>query len=533
MHNCRIKLTNIFPWIFFILGVGFVVLAWIKSYPTSIPEVGEFVFNKIYLSLWPGLSIIFASLFLISRSNLNNRVHQLVCTILFVFFLYVHYLFFPLVPGPDSHYFRGLTKLFAQTGVDPIAQGYFQWPLFFIANTILIQILGLNINAISFFTFVFIGFQLALYLFLLYSSESDKLGFIGVALYFLGLFWFLNYQFAPQSLALCFFFLLVNISSRKTRIQLVVSAILFSALVLTHAFIPVFFLISYFILTLFDRDRLNHFLIYLFIYVSFLIYFTVIHFDRVISTLINLYHAFEEYGTYTPVIRRVFRGPVAPFDAIAQFFSRVITITIWLILLTGFVYRILKRDVSLQSLSLLLSGSLYAFIGVFTQILGERAVQIAFASVVSGYKIFLTKYQKLVNFSMLILIILFPFVIMHAIYDFSLVQTLSGELAAQKLIENEISNIKLLASPCDGWYIIGSLPRATNIRLTTWQDVSSLEQLIAESYDYVIYNPKMEKELFYAYGLTYTQVRELRTYFIRTYNRIWDDGYSGILSRMR
>jgi len=520
------SVSHLVSYTLFLAGLALIGAAWLKSYPVLIPQVEKHVFDNICYLFWPGLSFVFIGLYLISETSTNKRVSFL-CAMLLTFSLYAHYMLFPMLPGSDSHYFRGLTKLFSRVGIDPTQQGYFQWPSFFILNNVLAMILGLSINEISKLVFLVIGFLISSNLFLLFLQEYEKLGFLGVALYFMSLFWFINYQFAPQSLALGLLLILVKLTLKKGLGFKIISFFVFLNLVFTHSFIPILFLIFYFFLTLHGQGSPRELLLYIIVYVTFIIYFTTLYFHTLFQTLSNIFFAFSEYGEYARIMQRTLIGPVSTLDAIAQIFSRGITLSLWIIISIGFLFSIIKKKVSFHGLALLLTGFMHFLAGMFFNILGGRAFQILFIPLTSGVKPFLEKYKKGITACLLLIFALFPFVIMHAVYDLRLVQTTSGERASDILMKNLKAHVNILSTPTDGFYVYGSLPIGI-LNIVTPRLVE-LGQLLVSKYDYIIYNPLLEKEILYEYGLDCGQIYRLRSYFLASYNRVWDDGYSQLL----
>ena len=516
-------------YVLFLVGIAFVSLAWSESYPVSIPRTGTYVFDKISPWLWLGLSLIFVSLYEISR--VSNRKIGFLCAITFTLFVYVHYLLFPLLPGSDSHYFRALTKLFSSVGINPTEQDYFQWPSFFILNKTLVEVLALDVNAVSLVTFLLTGFLLSSTLFVFLSSEDRKLGFIGVAFYFMGLFYFLNYQFAPQSLALGLFLVSASFMSKNAFGFRLASFLIFGSLVLMHAFIPVLFLLCYLILTFRDPRRVTSLILFCAIYLATLTYFSVQHFQYLLlGALAELRYAFTLHGEYAVIIQGTFVPPVTFLDAVAQTFSRAITISIWAILIIGCLMRALNKDIKITSLSLLIAGSIYFAIGTFLSVLGARALQIVFVPFVSGYKPLLRRAPRIMHVCLLLIFMLFPFVIMHQIYDTTFAQTTSGQRESEILIGNlRAPGTHILSSDHDGFYIFGNLPMASRIQVDNPRIVSR-ESLWSQRYDYVIYGPPLEKEEVYGLGLTGIEIAQFRDHLLARYDRIFDDGYNSILS---
>jgi hypothetical protein len=514
----------------FAIGTVFVAFAWLASYPVTIAPVGRYLFDGIYPSLWPGLSIVFASLFLISQSSRDRRV-ALICAIGLVFFLYVDYLFFQLLPGPDAHYFRALTKLSATAGVSTSNAEYFQWPSFFVLNNVLSSVLGLNVDNVSVLFFVYTGLALSSTLFVYYSSQVENMGFVGVALYFIGLFWFLNYQFAPQSLALVLLLVCVNLATRTDRGSKICLLLVFVSLAFMHAFMPVFFLLFYFIITLRDRTRRNSFILYSIIFLAELVYLAL----RNLNYLITMFQQIAFLTSYSWIVQSTFVPVLAPIDVVAQFFSRGITVLVWGLLLVGMVIRAVKKDIRVRDVSLLAAGSLYALVGGVVAVLGQRSLQLVFVPFASGGKPFLKRYHKFITGFLLLALILSPFLVIHSIYDTTSVQTASGERASEVLIRNLSGRVFLtvLATAEDGYYISGRLSEsdvfAAHLNIVTVPSASSGPTLLLNNYDYVIYGHTFEKSAAYASYLSSAEIYGIRSHFIGNYSRIWDDGQDSIL----
>jgi hypothetical protein len=532
----RLGISDRVKWIILLAGMTCVALGWYQTYPLPAPMPGQYAIDKISLLVWPGLSLVFAALYLISRSA--GKRTQFACAVLFSFFAYVYYLFFPLLPGSDDTYFRALTKLFSTVGVDPTVQQYFQWPSFFILNNALCYVLGLDVERVSILVFLVTGVLLSSSLFIFFSKEDKRLGFVGVALYFVGLHWFINYQFAPQSVALALFFVLVNFTLRKTpdAEYWVCSFIVFCGVVTMHAFIAPLFLLYYFFLVVRDRTRLYSMICFSLIYVGYLVFIAFTHFTNLLHY--TLYLAFQEHGEYLTIVQSTFSAPVTIWDGLAQMFSRGLTLFVWGMLGTGFLIRLLKRDIKIASLSMLLTGVVHLSIGTFTPVLGARSVQVLFVPIASGYKTFLSLNKKVVGLCLVLVLVLFPLVIVHEIYDagspltFPL-ETISGQRLSDMLVKTirtqGVVGTRLFSANHDGTYVTYSLPSGFDLRSVTPYSSQTSGTSLAAEYDYVIYSPLLEKELSYS-GLNLLQIRNLKMQLITKCNRVLDDGYSVLLS---
>lgn len=516
-------MRSLSAYVLFAVGTAFIVFAWLLSYPVTIPSLDKHVFDLISPFLWVGVSMVLASLLLISECA-RGRMTKLFCATSMVFFIYVHYLFFERLPGPDSHKFRAMTMLSQIAGVSPDQTEYFQWPSFFIFNDVIAEVTGFGVNNISALVFIATGFALSAILFLYSSDESEGMGFAGVALYFAGLFYFVNYQFAPQSIALVLLLACVKLVARNNLGSKICALLVFVGLVFTHAFMPVMFLGFYLIMVLLRRGRIQSLALYSAVYVAKLVYAAVFHVHDLIMILATLPGELQLSPDYEDILYATFGQVHTQIDAVAQIFSRAVTLSIWLLLMTGLLIRVARSDFGIRNLSLMLSGLLYSAIGMAVSIIGYRGFQLAFVPFVSCCKPYLTRYRKLVIGFLLVVLMLFPFVIVHQIYDTPLVQTASGERASETLIPSiSGGSVSILASRVDACYIFLRMSAGQRADLPIVPLDSPL--LLSRKYDYVVYGHSLEKRIASASDLRAPEMDG----FVKNYSRIWDDGSSRIL----
>ena len=141
-------------------------------------------------------------------------------------------------------FFRGLTENFVRThNLSSQANGYYQWQAFFILADVTFAVSGLRLISYEFLLITLIGFLLSTTLYLYVSEFSRRSGILAVLAFFISSFTFLNYQAAPFTVAFCLLFLLFVLDlQKKTANITIVMLVLFTALTLLHAFVPVFFL---------------------------------------------------------------------------------------------------------------------------------------------------------------------------------------------------------------------------------------------------------------------------------------------------
>jgi len=150
----KLKLTSI-P---MCIGVILLFLSWYLSYPISIDSPYDFVYNHISYLYWIGLAILFVSFFIVAMKTENNSLRwaMAVGTVLLMF---SQAYFYYMIPGSDANQFRGLTEYFISTGdlsLKPY-HSYYQWPLFFVLNKIVISIAGLDLRYCEFILYGTIG----------------------------------------------------------------------------------------------------------------------------------------------------------------------------------------------------------------------------------------------------------------------------------------------------------------------------------------------------------------------------------------
>ena len=229
----------------FIIGIALLAFSFYKSYPLQVSSMNDFLFRHIHPTYFIGLSLANAGLF-IMLLNTKNRAWKLAGVVGFMLLFYSIFFFFPMIPGSDSHYFRGLTAQFTfAEEVNYHASAYFQWPLMFMMGRIISQLTGItNIHLISLIIFLISAFILCSSLYLIFERINPDLAFVAVVLYFYSIFYFVNIQYAAQTLALAILFFTIYLTLKKRSIRrniIIITA--YTALLFTHPFFAVFFIL--------------------------------------------------------------------------------------------------------------------------------------------------------------------------------------------------------------------------------------------------------------------------------------------------
>lgn len=397
-------------------GLALIVYGWHASYPLLIDTPLDFIFNHVSPWYWVGLSIVLGSLYLGAVAVKNHMVKLLIC-ILIVLSMYSIRYYYYLLPSSDAQYVRGLTEYAMATGDLDAAKphhSYFQWPLFFILNDMAISITGLALGTFEFLLFAVFGVVYVAALYFYSTRYSEGSSYAAVIVYFIIMYWFLNYQFAPFSLAMALLFVLFMLESRgsegrSTAVTLAIM-VLFTAVNFMHPFAGVLFIAYVFVLYLLNRNAsdLQLFVFTLVIYLAVSIFFAGTFFLEAVRQLATAFSA-----EYQRIIERTFASRIAlapPIDSIAQMFSRAIVLVSVGIAGAGFLFLLLKKKLKRIDLSVMISMSAYAAAGIALPVLGSRAWFAVLIPVALGVIPLVEKFKGYLKSVLLILLILFPLI---------------------------------------------------------------------------------------------------------------------------
>jgi hypothetical protein len=396
-------------------SASMILYSWLLSSPLSIDSPTDFIFNHVSLLYWIGLAIFLGSCFITIVITKNRAIVLIICLLIF-FAIYSLRYFYPTIPGSDANTFRGLVEYNIEfQNLDSLQPHhmYYQWPAFFIFNTVATLVTGLNLIAFEFMFFAILGILYVLSLSLYFYSYSKQSFWVGIVAFFMMMYWFLNYQFAPFSLAMGLLFVLLMIETRssKTFGVFVCTLILFVSVSLIHPFAGVLYIVFLVMMYLRTRrsDYLNLFLLTLVVWLVISIFFTKTFFETSLRQLISL--GSEEYQT---ALSRTFSDRIAQsplIDVIAQWFSRIVVISTGAIAGLGFFFLVLRRRLRTVDLALFLSAGLYAGAGFFLPVLGTRAwFALAMPICIGAIYAFESRLKNFVKVGFLVLLILFTFV---------------------------------------------------------------------------------------------------------------------------
>ena len=424
----------------FFAGLILMVYSWYLSYPLSADSVDDFVFNHVSILYWFSLPLLLTSMYMMAVTFKNNTFKWIISVGIVTTLYSISYFYF-MMPGSDSQYFRGLTEYFIETeNLDPLQlkYGYYQWPSFFILSYVASSVSGLTLVNFEFLLYTVIGFLLATSLHVYASRAYKNGGFLTVAAFFTSMFYFLNYQCVPFSLALGLLFLLFMLETQQKSIGLTITIIvLFTGITITHAFVPLFFVLYLLMRTILERNRHHRNLFLFTLILFFIIQFTFAQY----SFARNILRVMTWSSEYSNIVESTIAPASVPIDVIAQMFSRAVTIAFIMICGVGFMFLLIKRKLRTLDKALLLTGVFYSGFGIFLYSLGSRAIILAFVPVSLGAAwLFESKFRPYLKYIfsvlLIVLLMLFSFIPLHlSFFNYIQFQTLEAYRADNFLIE--------------------------------------------------------------------------------------------------
>lgn len=401
----------------FFSGVILVVYSWCLSYPLSIDSLNDFVFNHVSPLYWFGLPLLLASMYIIAITS-KNKFLKWIVIIGLVTAMYSLSYFYYMLPGSDSQYFRGLTEYFIKTkDLNPLEPNhlYFQWPSFFLLSDMTTSVSGMNLAKFEFLLYTIIGFLMATALYVYASTTFKKWGFLAVAAFFIAMFYFLNYQSVPFSLAFGLLLILFMMETKQKSSSIILTTlVLYAGMSFVHAFVPLFFVLYLLMRYVLNRNKQYGRLFVL----ALVIYFVVQIAQAPFSFADNIRRVITLPSEYSHLVERTLVPVSVPFDSIAQMFSRGVIVTMVMVCLAGFTVIVVRRKMRDLDKAIFLTGTLYSSIGIVLSALGSRAIPIVFVPLSLGaLYLFESRFRPHMTSLFLVLLMLFVFVPLHTSFD--------------------------------------------------------------------------------------------------------------------
>ena len=514
----------------FFSGIIFIIYSWYISYPLIFSSANDLIFDRISIWYWISIPLLLSSMFMMSII-FENKYWKFAMVVGCLLVLYSLFFFYYRVPGSDSHYFRGLTEYFIKVDSLDLAQishRYYQWPLFFILAEITTSISGFELANYEFILYTIIAFLFSsgLYVYSTTAKIYDRGSSIAAIVFFIAIYSFMNYQIVPFSLAFGIFFLLLMLETqKKSTNNVLIMLILFLGLLITHVFVPLFFVLYLLIRGIISRDKeyFRYFLLTTIIY--FLIQITLGQ-KSFVGNIINILNFDSDYSI---IVSSTLAPVSSSFDILAQMFSRIVIISFVTLCFIGFILLALRKRLRDVDKAIFLTGVIYLSLGAVLYTLGTRALPLAFVPVSLGILHLLkTRIRKYLICFILVLLILVVFIPIHSSFDdYPIEFQTKDELATvNHILEkyNWTSDSIIIADNGLKWYLYSQIPGFSEIDsvLSPRFELSNIT-----NYDCIIYSIGLEKIL---------QRNNISTNLISQqisimHNRIYDSGLSYITKK--
>jgi hypothetical protein len=509
----------------FFVGLMLLIYSWFLSFPLSVTSISDSIFNHISIFYWLSVPLLLISIFLMALS-FKNKYYKMATAVGFVLVLYSLSYFYFTMSTSDAVFFRGLIENFIRTNNLDISKpihDYYQWPSFFLLASITTLVTGLKVTAYEFLLFTIIGFLMATALYVYVSKAYSKSGSLAVAAFFIVMFLFLNYQAVPFSVAFGLLFVLFMLeTNEKSFGTTLTTLILFTSTVLTHAFVPLFFVIYLLIRSIIKRSMhyFELFVLTLAIYLIAQITLVVFSFK---SSLISIFVVSSEYSRMAGATL----APTSfPIDTFPRLFSRTVTVAFGILCLAGFIFVLIRRKLRKIDIAIFLTGAVYSGLGLVLYTLGGRAIAIVFVPISLGFAyLFETKFRKYLKYLVLVLLIFVPFVSMHSsINSFPIsFQTKDDTAIANFMIDKYDWNSKNVVIGDDQmtWYISPQIPGNTQIDtdLAPTIGLSHITQ-----YDSIIYSVGLAQTL----NMSNLSLEATSQKIMNSFDIVYDSGSSYI-----
>lgn len=481
-----------FAFVSLLIGLALFFYSWYKTYPISLKYPGDAVFYHISPFYWISIPVVLGSLYLIGVFSKSQPV-KCAITVAIILFVYSLSFFYFTMPTSDSSYFRGLSQNFINTqSLNPslFIHEYYQWPSFFLITDIATSVSGLPLISFEFFLYALIGSLIAGSLYV-YAAKLNKNGaIIAVPSFFFAMFYFLNYQAVPFSLALALLFAIFMLETRKKTTPVIVTIlILFFCLSIAHSFVALFYILYLLFRSLVSRSKLyaeiclvatNIFVITQFSLSSYWIGLNIT----------NLFRLPTEYSSIVSATLTATSTVPTPIDTLSQTLSRASTIIILLMCLIGFVVLLIKRKLRAVDGAIFLAGLAYTVLGLALSSLGSRAISILFIPLSLGAMYFLgTKLRPYIIALFLIVLLLFVAIPIHTSFTSYPItfQTKDNLTTSNFMIEkyNWTPFSTVIADSGMRWYMLPQIQGKAEID-TNLQPRFSLTNIT--NYDSIIYS---------------------------------------------
>jgi hypothetical protein len=245
----------------------------------------------------------------------------------------------------------------------------------------------------------------------------------------------------------------------------------------------------------------------------------------------NIAQVFVLPSEYSSITRAV-NAPVSnQLDAVAQLFSRTVTIAFAILCFAGFVFMAAKRKLRLEDKAIFLTGAVYSGLGSVLFTLGSRAIPLVLVPMSLGILcLYNSRFRPYLKCLVLILLILFVFIPIHVSFTSYPItfQTKEDLATANFMIEKYDWNSygKVISDNGAHWYIIPQVQGNTEFD-TNLSPRYALSNIT--TYDCIIYSVGLAKSL----QMSDISVGETSQQILERFNVVFDSGFSYIAEKSR
>jgi hypothetical protein len=501
-------------------------VAWFRSFPLSVESRTSYLYDSIDPSFWVGLAIGNVGLFLVASKS-TSRWERFFCAFTFLILAYSIKYYFAFLEGPDEPMFRGLTENLATGQIPPIGQhDYYQWPVLMVLTRITSDVIAVglpDVERILFFVWTFV-FAAGLFT---YSNQRDDLtNFLTVVAYTVSAYAYLNWQFAAWTFGSVLLLVCVNVMARTKASFRIVALIVFTALVFSHSFLPLFLVLAVSFMAIKERRYVAPALLFGSLFGVYLFFRATILF----AGLPDYVTAIFFLGEYLPMAAETLTAPLSAIDSFAQIISRSVTLSMWTLLAFSTLSSFVLRRLRTLDISVGLSGLIYGIMGSVVKILGYRSLQIVLLPTLQalGCVAAVARTRKILLAYFLLVLAVFPLGMLHIFYNDSYYMTFRDQDAADFVITKmcqagEGGFTMMVRSLVYGY--LSSKPCA-QARYAVEKDATQLVRL-----QFIFMSPELEKGWVARAGLAENQVLELEASAMR-FSRIYSNGHVTILQNL-
>jgi len=342
-----------------IIGSSLFIISVTENYPIALHTPYEYKYDEISAYYWISISILIGSFYLVSINTENNSVNYMLSILSFLL-IYSQDLLHYTVSTSDNNHFLALMDVFMNENIlePPFSYAYFQRPVYFIFNTIAVNLTSINYEALSFILYIITGIILTSLVYN-YISRKGLNGFIGVLIFIFSIFWYLNFQSVPYTISLLFMIYILYLDNARKSNENITPLIYLSFIILsfTHVITPIYFIIYSFFkyyLSKNENDR-KLFLTTLILFIGTNVYSQLFPYYLEKISVIN-------FGQFERQVVRATREKITitPFiESLSSIISKSITIGTWIISSIGFLSSYKHKKLNTNDYSIVLTSLLF------------------------------------------------------------------------------------------------------------------------------------------------------------------------------